>query len=188
MSDITVWPHCILCCSFSQFHAVVSHYKIGALCMSVVEHELKRYDVWREELRKKSKAYILFLFLQTLSFTFTVWAVCMAYMTLFFLNVAFLRESAPENGSLKRDQDKALRKYQGLLAKQEQLLRGEIKSLRARFSLLLMWEVCWCTVPFKSFYSFFCFVFVFSHFALFQPQTSMHLFTILCGRATQVWE
>ncbi|XP_024129939.1 kinesin-associated protein 3 isoform X3 [Oryzias melastigma] len=75
--------------SFSQFHAVVSHYKIGALCMSVVEHELKRHDVWCEELRKKNKA-------------------C---------------ESAPENGSLRRDQDKVLRKYQGLLAKQEQLLR-----------------------------------------------------------------
>uniref|UniRef100_A0A671VHV4 Kinesin-associated protein 3b n=1 Tax=Sparus aurata TaxID=8175 RepID=A0A671VHV4_SPAAU len=75
--------------SFSQFHGVVSHYKIGALCMSVVEHELKRHDVWREELRKKTKAYIL----------------------------------SPENGSLRRDQDKALRKYQGLLAKQEQLLR-----------------------------------------------------------------
>uniref|UniRef100_A0A8D3BMG9 Kinesin-associated protein 3-like n=1 Tax=Scophthalmus maximus TaxID=52904 RepID=A0A8D3BMG9_SCOMX len=72
--------------SFSQFHAVVSQYKIGALCMSVVEHELKRHDVWREELRKKNK-------------------------------------SSPENGSLRRDQDKALRKYQGLRAKQEQLLR-----------------------------------------------------------------
>uniref|UniRef100_A0A665WCM7 Kinesin-associated protein 3-like n=1 Tax=Echeneis naucrates TaxID=173247 RepID=A0A665WCM7_ECHNA len=72
--------------SFSQFHGVVSHYKIGALCMSVVEHELKRHDVWCEELRKKNK-------------------------------------SAPENGSLRRDQDKALRKYQGLRAKQEQLLR-----------------------------------------------------------------
>uniref|UniRef100_A0A3Q0QUF9 Kinesin-associated protein 3b n=1 Tax=Amphilophus citrinellus TaxID=61819 RepID=A0A3Q0QUF9_AMPCI len=72
--------------SFSQFHGVVSHYKIGALCMTVVEHELKRHDAWREELRKKNK-------------------------------------SAPENGSLRREQDKALRKYQGLLAKQEQLLR-----------------------------------------------------------------
>uniref|UniRef100_A0A8C5GC15 Kinesin-associated protein 3-like n=2 Tax=Gouania willdenowi TaxID=441366 RepID=A0A8C5GC15_GOUWI len=72
--------------SFSQFHGVVSSYKIGALCMSVVEHELKRHDVWCEELRKKSK-------------------------------------SAPENGTLRRDQDKALKKYQGLLAKQEQLLR-----------------------------------------------------------------
>lgn len=29
--------------------------------MSVVEHELKRYDAWREELRKKNKAYILFI-------------------------------------------------------------------------------------------------------------------------------
>lgn len=45
--------------SFSQFHGVVSHYKVGALCMSVIEHELKRHDVWREELRKKNKAYIL---------------------------------------------------------------------------------------------------------------------------------
>lgn len=75
--------------SFSQFHGVVSHYKVGALCMNVIEHELKRHDVWREELRKKNKA-------------------C---------------ESAPENGSLRRDQDKAMRKYQSLLAKQEQLLR-----------------------------------------------------------------
>lgn len=75
--------------SFSQFHGVVSHYKIGTLCMSVVEHELKRHDIWREDLRKKNKA-------------------C---------------ESAPENGSLRRDQEKALRKYQGLLGKQEQLLR-----------------------------------------------------------------
>ncbi|XP_076018238.1 kinesin-associated protein 3a [Genypterus blacodes] len=75
--------------SFSQFHGVVSHYKIGALCMSVVEHELKRYDVWREELGKKNKAYIL----------------------------------SPENGSLRREQEKAQRKYQCLLGKQEQLLR-----------------------------------------------------------------
>ncbi|XP_056149265.1 kinesin-associated protein 3-like isoform X2 [Lampris incognitus] len=75
--------------SFSQFHAVVSHYKVGALCMSMVEHELKRYTLWQEELHKKSKA-------------------C---------------ESDPENGSLRREQDKALRKYRGLLGKQEQLFR-----------------------------------------------------------------
>uniref|UniRef100_A0A3B5BEI7 Kinesin associated protein 3 n=1 Tax=Stegastes partitus TaxID=144197 RepID=A0A3B5BEI7_9TELE len=66
--------------SFSQFHGVVSHYKIGALCMSVVEHELKRHDVWREELRKKNKAYILYF-------------------------------------------SEYKKKYHGLLAKQEQLLR-----------------------------------------------------------------
>ncbi|XP_011614632.1 kinesin-associated protein 3 isoform X2 [Takifugu rubripes] len=75
--------------SFSQFHGVVSHYKVGALCMSVVEHELKRHDLWQEELHRKNKA-------------------C---------------ESAPDNSSLRKDQDLALKKYKGLLAKQEQLLR-----------------------------------------------------------------
>lgn len=48
--------------------------------------------------------------------------LCMSELTL--LNYMIVRESAPENGSLRRDQDKALRKYQSLLAKQEQLLRG----------------------------------------------------------------
>lgn len=47
--------------SFIQFHALITHYKIGALCMSIMEHELKRYDLWQEELQKKKRADILFL-------------------------------------------------------------------------------------------------------------------------------
>ncbi|KAG5276268.1 hypothetical protein AALO_G00129970 [Alosa alosa] len=47
--------------SFSQFHGLITHYKIGALCMNIVEHELKRYDLWQDELQKKQKAYILLL-------------------------------------------------------------------------------------------------------------------------------
>ncbi|KAM9762921.1 kinesin-associated protein 3a [Menidia menidia] len=43
--------------SFSQFHCLVSHFKIGALCMNIIEHEVKRYDLWQEELQKKKKAY-----------------------------------------------------------------------------------------------------------------------------------
>lgn len=46
--------------SFIQFHALITHYKIGALCMSIMEHELKRYDLWQEELQKKKRADILF--------------------------------------------------------------------------------------------------------------------------------
>lgn len=42
----------------------------------------------------------------------------------------FARESAPENGSLRKDQDLALRKYKGLLAKQEQLLRGILSHIQ----------------------------------------------------------
>uniref|UniRef100_UPI0037E969BD kinesin-associated protein 3a n=1 Tax=Semicossyphus pulcher TaxID=241346 RepID=UPI0037E969BD len=42
--------------SFSQFHGLVTHFKIGALCMNIIEHELKRYDLWQDELQKKKKA------------------------------------------------------------------------------------------------------------------------------------
>uniref|UniRef100_A0A672R3G5 Kinesin-associated protein 3-like n=1 Tax=Sinocyclocheilus grahami TaxID=75366 RepID=A0A672R3G5_SINGR len=68
--------------SFSQFHGLITHYKIGALCMSIIDHELKRYDLWLDELQKKKKADIL-----------------------------------------SKEYEKALKKYHGLLTKQEQLLR-----------------------------------------------------------------
>uniref|UniRef100_A0A8D3EEU7 Kinesin-associated protein 3a n=1 Tax=Scophthalmus maximus TaxID=52904 RepID=A0A8D3EEU7_SCOMX len=41
--------------SFSLFRDLVTHFKIGALCMNIMEHELKRYDLWQEELQKKKK-------------------------------------------------------------------------------------------------------------------------------------
>ncbi|XP_026871723.2 kinesin-associated protein 3a isoform X1 [Electrophorus electricus] len=75
--------------SFIQFHGLITHYKIGTLCMGIMEHELKRYDLWQEELQKKKRA----------------------------------GQEDPENQNLKKDYDKALKKYQGLLSKQEQLLR-----------------------------------------------------------------
>uniref|UniRef100_A0A673WG09 Kinesin-associated protein 3a n=1 Tax=Salmo trutta TaxID=8032 RepID=A0A673WG09_SALTR len=68
--------------SFSQFHGQVTHYKIGALCMNIIEHELKRYDLWQDELQKKAA-----------------------------------------NQNVKKEHEKAFKKYQGLLIKQEQLLR-----------------------------------------------------------------
>ena len=47
--------------SFSQFHGVISHFKIGALTMNIIEHELKKYTIWFEELQRKKRANILFL-------------------------------------------------------------------------------------------------------------------------------
>ncbi|XP_072014617.1 kinesin-associated protein 3-like [Amphiura filiformis] len=72
--------------SFSEFHGVIAHFKIGALVMSIVQHELKRHDVWVDELKKKSKA-------------------------------------AEESAQAKKDFEKSFKKYQGVLKKQEQLLR-----------------------------------------------------------------
>lgn len=48
-------------CSFSQFHGIITHYKIGALCMNIIDHELKRHELWQEELAKKKKADILLI-------------------------------------------------------------------------------------------------------------------------------
>ncbi|XP_059840433.1 kinesin-associated protein 3a isoform X1 [Hypanus sabinus] len=75
--------------SFSQFHGLITHYKIGALCMNIIDHELKRHDLWQEELNKKKKVV----------------------------------EDDADNQVLKKDYEKTYKKYQGLVIKQEQLLR-----------------------------------------------------------------
>ncbi|CAM4590938.1 unnamed protein product [Eretmochelys imbricata] len=82
--------------SFSQFHGLITHYKIGALCMNIIDHELKRHGLWQEELTKKKKADIL---------------------------SRYLLDEDPENQTLKKDYEKTYKKYQGLVVKQEQLLR-----------------------------------------------------------------
>ncbi|XP_059503830.1 kinesin-associated protein 3a isoform X4 [Stegostoma tigrinum] len=76
--------------SFSQFHGLITHYKIGALCMNIIDHELKRHDLWQEELHKKKKPSL---------------------------------EDDADNQVLKKDYEKTYKKYQGLVIKQEQLLR-----------------------------------------------------------------
>ncbi|KAM4721447.1 kinesin-associated protein 3 [Rhinophrynus dorsalis] len=75
--------------SFSQFHGLITHYKIGALCMNIIDHELKRHELWQEELSKKKRAV----------------------------------DDDPDNQNLKKEYEKTYKKYQGLLVKQEQLLR-----------------------------------------------------------------
>jgi hypothetical protein len=45
--------------SFSDFHGIISHHKIGAMCMQILDHEIRRYDGWQEELESKNKADIL---------------------------------------------------------------------------------------------------------------------------------
>ncbi|THD19439.1 Kinesin-associated protein 3 [Fasciola hepatica] len=41
--------------SFSNFHSVILHFKIGALTMTIIEHELQKYDLWTEELQQKKR-------------------------------------------------------------------------------------------------------------------------------------
>ncbi|XP_046404614.1 kinesin-associated protein 3-like [Ischnura elegans] len=39
--------------SFTQFHRIVIHYKVGSLCIEVIEHELHRYEQWEHELEQR---------------------------------------------------------------------------------------------------------------------------------------
>ncbi|KAK9720460.1 hypothetical protein QE152_g22020 [Popillia japonica] len=36
--------------TYSTFHHVILHYKIGSLCMDIIDFELRRYDEWKAEL------------------------------------------------------------------------------------------------------------------------------------------
>ncbi|XP_055301078.1 kinesin-associated protein 3 [Sitodiplosis mosellana] len=43
--------------TYSQFHNVITQYKIGSLCMDVVDSELKRYDTMQSDLENFKKSF-----------------------------------------------------------------------------------------------------------------------------------
>ncbi|KAK8767790.1 hypothetical protein V5799_005428, partial [Amblyomma americanum] len=38
--------------TFSQFHPVIAEYKVGSICLDLVEYELRRHAHWKEELSR----------------------------------------------------------------------------------------------------------------------------------------
>ena len=45
--------------TFSQFHPIIAHYKVGSLVMDIVEYEISRYRQFRsDETKKKAKAEV----------------------------------------------------------------------------------------------------------------------------------
>lgn len=40
--------------TFSQFHPVITEYKIGSVCMDLIEYELRRHAQWKEDLARKA--------------------------------------------------------------------------------------------------------------------------------------
>ncbi|KXJ29546.1 Kinesin-associated protein 3 [Exaiptasia diaphana] len=52
--------------SFSQFHSIIIHYKVGAMCMQIMEHEISRYASWTEELEKKKSDILCIMMMMTM--------------------------------------------------------------------------------------------------------------------------
>lgn len=42
--------------TYVEFHSVIVQYKIGSLCMDVIDYELKRFDQWKEKVEGKKTA------------------------------------------------------------------------------------------------------------------------------------
>lgn len=63
--------------------------QIGALTMQIIEHEIKKYDLWKEELSRKQRP-----------------------------------AGSGDKAVSKKDYEKTKKKFDGLVKKQDQLLRG----------------------------------------------------------------
>lgn len=58
--------------TYNEFHPVIIQYKIGSLCMDVIDYELKRYDQWKEKVEGKK----LLLTPDKVRFFFNVLSLC----------------------------------------------------------------------------------------------------------------
>jgi len=90
--------------SFSQFHPLIAHYKIGNLTVQIIEFELRRCETWQTELDKRRKG----------------------------TGQENSGKSRPKSSRNKEQQsvitpqdEKIIKELQRLIAKQEQLLRGK---------------------------------------------------------------
>ncbi|XP_012148766.2 kinesin associated protein 3 isoform X1 [Megachile rotundata] len=43
--------------TYSQFHNIVLEYRIGSLCMDIIDFELNRYDQWKEDMEKRRRHF-----------------------------------------------------------------------------------------------------------------------------------
>ncbi|XP_034952369.1 kinesin-associated protein 3 [Chelonus insularis] len=123
--------------TYSQFHNIILEYRIGSLCMEILEHELLRYDHWKDDMEKCRRHFEtstgLVLFPSTnginndkkVKLTDDIWN-CEGP-----LNYEIKRRSADLNlyvsenevKRLKEDLEKSRKKFRSLTKKQEQLLR-----------------------------------------------------------------
>ncbi|XP_053625561.1 kinesin-associated protein 3 [Plodia interpunctella] len=120
--------------TYNEFHPVIIQYKIGSLCMDVIEYELKRYDQWKEKVEGKKqmltpdkndppKSRIPEPKRRPKSGT---WAVADVNIQKSRTLVSSYHEdlcNASEDGWTKNDEEQMKRKLKTLSKRQEQLLR-----------------------------------------------------------------
>ncbi|XP_015108971.1 kinesin-associated protein 3 [Diachasma alloeum] len=123
--------------TYSQFHNIILEYRIGSLCMEIVEFELLRYDQWKDDMEKRRRHFEtstgLVLFPSTngenndkkLKLTDDIWSTegPLDYELKRRSTEMHLHISEGEIKRLKEDLEKSRKKFKSLTKKQEQLLR-----------------------------------------------------------------
>ncbi|KAK0165541.1 hypothetical protein PV328_004048 [Microctonus aethiopoides] len=124
--------------TYSQFHNIVLEYRIGSLCMEIVEYELLRYDQWKDDMEKRRKHFetntglVLFPLINVdntdkkVKPTDNIWnAEAPLDYELKRRSTADLNLHITESEikQMKDDLEKSRRKFKSFTKKQEQLLR-----------------------------------------------------------------
>ncbi|KAK2586095.1 hypothetical protein KPH14_008377 [Odynerus spinipes] len=121
---------------YSQFHNIVLEYRIGSLCMDIIDFELNRYDQWKEDMEKcrhhfeNTTGLVLFPTAndtcdRRMKIIDDIWNTDVP------LDYEVKRRSVEVNSSLsesdlkkmKDELEKSRKKFKSLTKKQEQLLR-----------------------------------------------------------------
>ncbi|XP_076752591.1 kinesin associated protein 3 isoform X4 [Xylocopa sonorina] len=88
--------------TYSQFHNIVLEYRIGSLCMDIIDFELRRYEQWKEDMDKHGP---------------------LDYEIKKRANDVATSVTESEIKKLKEELEKSRKKFKSLMKKQEQLLR-----------------------------------------------------------------
>ncbi|KAK1126832.1 hypothetical protein K0M31_004454 [Melipona bicolor] len=122
--------------TYSQFHNIVLEYRIGSLCMDIIDFELRRYDQWKEDMEKRRRH-----FENTTGLTFfstgndncdkktkivdDIWNTDgpLDYEIKKRSNEVTVTVTENDIKKLKEELEKNRKKFKSLIKKQEQLLR-----------------------------------------------------------------
>lgn len=122
--------------TYSQFHNIVLEYRIGSLCMDIIDFELRRFDQWKEDMEKRRRH-----FENTTGLTFfstgndncdkktkvvdDIWNTDgpLDYEIKKRSNEVTVTVTENDIKKLKEELEKSRKKFKNLIKKQEQLLR-----------------------------------------------------------------
>lgn len=123
--------------TYSQFHSIVLEYRIGSLCMDIIDFELRRYDQWKDDMEKRKRHFENTTGLtfypsvlnenieRKIKFTDDIWSIegPLDYEMKKRNADTGITVTESDIKKLKEDIEKNRKKFRSLTKKQEQLLR-----------------------------------------------------------------